>query len=246
MALSFSACQPIMPQAKLLAPEPVGLRPDAPEYAKHGPYWVGYQSVVIGEETDHPLEGGLWYPALNPQGVKEKITYAIRLKVTGMEVKSPTVVYGHALQDAAVNAAAAPYPLVIFSHGFSTNAPWYSTLIEHYASYGFIVLAPEHVEHFDPEWSELWSASIDRPRDIKQTLDYAEQMTAPDSALAGLIDMQRVAVVGHSYEGLALGAPGWPNMPPTSTFNGVALDAAGTIYVTGDIDNVLYRLAPTQ
>ncbi|MEZ4736635.1 MAG: hypothetical protein R3E79_56860 [Caldilineaceae bacterium] len=43
-------------------------------------------------------------------------------------------------------------------------------------------------------------------------------------------------------EGLALGAPGWPNMPPTATFNGVAVDAAGTIYVTGDIDNVLYRL----
>jgi len=44
-------------------------------------------------------------------------------------------------------------------------------------------------------------------------------------------------------EGLALGAPGWPNMPPTATFNGVAVDTAGTIYVTGDIDNVLYRLA---
>lgn len=44
-------------------------------------------------------------------------------------------------------------------------------------------------------------------------------------------------------EGLALGASGWPNMPPTATFNGVAVDTAGTIYVTGDIDNVLYRLA---
>jgi sugar lactone lactonase YvrE len=45
-------------------------------------------------------------------------------------------------------------------------------------------------------------------------------------------------------EGLALGAPGWPTMPPTGTFSGVALDAAGTIYVTGDIDNVLYRIVP--
>ncbi|RIK35011.1 MAG: hypothetical protein DCC55_31630 [Chloroflexi bacterium] len=45
---------------------------------------------------------------------------------------------------------------------------------------------------------------------------------------------------------LALGAPGWPGLPPTATFNGVAVDTAGTIYVTGDIDNVLYRIAPAQ
>jgi sugar lactone lactonase YvrE len=45
-------------------------------------------------------------------------------------------------------------------------------------------------------------------------------------------------------EDLALGAPGWPGLPPTATFNGVALDAAGVIYVAGDIDNVLYRIAP--
>ena len=201
VALLLSACQPIQPPAKLLAPAPVGLRPDAPEYAKHGPFWVGYRSLVIGEGTDHPLDAGLWYPALNPQGVKEEINYAITLKLPGMEVSTPTVVQGQALQDAAVNGAAAPYPLVIFSHGFATNAAWYGTIIEHFASYGFIVLAPEHVEQLDDTWSEIWRASIDRPRDIKQTLDYAEALTAPGGDLAGLIDMQHVAVVGHSYGG---------------------------------------------
>jgi hypothetical protein len=68
VALLLSACQPIQPPAKLLVPAPVGLRPDAPEYAKHGPFWVGYQALVIDEGTDHPLDAGLWYPALNPQG----------------------------------------------------------------------------------------------------------------------------------------------------------------------------------
>jgi opacity protein-like surface antigen len=34
-------------------PEPVGLRPDAPEYALHGPYWVGTMQQSV--ETDsHP------------------------------------------------------------------------------------------------------------------------------------------------------------------------------------------------
>lgn len=201
VALLLSACQPIQPQTKLLAPEAVGLRPDAPEYAKHGPFWVGYKSLVIGEGTEHPLAVSLWYPALNPQGVKEEITYAFTSKFTGLEITVPTVVYGRALQDATVDATAAPYPLVIFSHGFAASAPWYATLVEHYASYGFIVLAPDHTEHFDSEWSEIWRSSIDRPRDIKQVLDFAEQMTAAGSEMAGQLDMQHVAVVGHSYGG---------------------------------------------
>lgn len=200
-ALLLSACQPIRPAEKLLTAEAVGLRPDAPEYAKHGPFWVGYRSLVIGEGTEHPLEADLWYPALNPQGVKEAITYDIPFKFTGIEVASPTVVHGHALAEADIDVTAAPYPLVIFSHGFSVSPPWYNTITEHLASYGFIVLAPEHTEHFDPEWSELWSSSIDRPHDIKQTLDYAERMAASGGELAGLIDMQHVAVVGHSYGG---------------------------------------------
>lgn len=65
----------------------------------------------------------------------------------------------------------------------------------------FIVLAPEHQEHVGPELNEVWSSSIDRPRDIKETLDYAEQMTAPGGAMAGLIDMTHVAVIGHSSGG---------------------------------------------
>ena len=215
VALILSACQPLQPPVMQSAPavpaveqsmpaapaEPHGLRPDAPEYAKHGPFAVGYKPIVIGEGTDHPLDAGLWYPALNPDGVKEEVTYTINTKipVEGMPATAP--IYGHALLDAEIDASAAPYPLVIYSHGFAANAAWVSTLLEHYASYGFIVLAPEHTEQFDFDWSEIPNASIDRPNDVKQTLDYAEELNAPDGALAGLIDMGNVAVVGHSYGG---------------------------------------------
>lgn len=214
-ALIFSACQPVQPPITQNAPaapapaqsmsaplaEPQGVRPDVPEYAKPGPFSVGYKSIVIGEGTERPLQAGLWYPALNPNGTEEEIAYTINTKipVEGMPATAP--IYGHALLDAEIDTAAAPYPLVIYSHGFAANAAWVHRLLEHYASYGFIVLAPEHTEQFDFDWSEIPSASIDRPGDIKQTLDYAEEMNAPDGALAGLIDMQNVALVGHSYGG---------------------------------------------
>ena len=200
-ALFLSGCQPVQPAERPLSPEPQGLRPDAPEYARHGPYWVGYKPFVIGEETDHPIQASLWYPALNPAGAEERVTYTINTKVPMEGIDATESIYGHALLGAAIDASAAPYPLVIFSHGFGANAAWFSTFVEHLASHGFVVLAPEHVETWDAEWSEIPKASIDRPRDIKQTLDYAEDATAAGGELAGLLDMANVAVAGHSYGG---------------------------------------------
>lgn len=190
-------------QAQGKGPEPVGLRPDAPPYAVHGPFWVGYKALVIGEGTARKLDAGIWYPALNPKGDKEQVTYKVSFKIQPGLMGFPATgeIYGNALPSAAVDTSKGPYPLVIFSHGFTSNAPWYSTLIEHYASYGFVVLAPEHIEVFDPDWSDFWKATIDRPRDIKQVLDYAEKLTAAGGDMAGLIDMRHVAVAGHSYGG---------------------------------------------
>jgi pimeloyl-ACP methyl ester carboxylesterase len=185
------------------SPPPEGLRPDAPEFAKHGPFWVGYRSLVIGAGSDRPLEAGLWYPALNPKGAKEEITYPIKLNIPLEPIDAPIVAYGHALPDAEADPSGGPYPLVIFSHGFGANAVWYTNLIEHYASHGFVVLAPEHLEQFDPYFGDIWKASIDRPLDIKRTLDYAAQITGSGGDMAGRIDMDHVAVIGHSYGGYA-------------------------------------------
>jgi DNA-binding beta-propeller fold protein YncE len=41
---------------------------------------------------------------------------------------------------------------------------------------------------------------------------------------------------------LEVGAPAIPGLPPTFIFNGVAVGPSGTIYVTGDKTNVLYRI----
>jgi predicted dienelactone hydrolase len=73
-------------------------------------------------------------------------------------------------------------------------------LLEHYASYGLVVLAPEHT--VERRWAEdVASATVNRPGDIRRTLDYADDITAPDGDLAGSIDTKNIALVGHSYGG---------------------------------------------
>jgi sugar lactone lactonase YvrE len=47
-------------------------------------------------------------------------------------------------------------------------------------------------------------------------------------------------------EGLQLGAEGPPALPGVWGFNGVAVGPSGTIYVTGDIGNVLYRIEAVE
>jgi sugar lactone lactonase YvrE len=47
-------------------------------------------------------------------------------------------------------------------------------------------------------------------------------------------------------EGLQLGAEGAPGFPAIWGFNGVAVGPSGTIYVTGDIANVLYRIEAVE
>jgi sugar lactone lactonase YvrE len=49
-------------------------------------------------------------------------------------------------------------------------------------------------------------------------------------------------VVTTLASNLQLGMPAPVNAPPTWFFNGVAVGPSGTIYVTGDIANVLYRI----
>jgi len=206
LALFLLVCiSPVLAQNQDL-PLPAGLRPDAPAYALHGPYWVGTQSLVI-EDEENPLNVRVWYPALNPEAAAEIITYTISWMK--YQVDATSDIAGHALADAAPDAGAAPYPLVVFSHGLGTESIFYAWLVEHVASYGFVVIAPDHWEFTDETSSDLVRTTVVRPQAITRALDYAEALTAPDGILAGMIDMEHVAVAGHSYGGyIALAAAG--------------------------------------
>lgn len=188
-------------------PPQVGIRPVAPPYALHGPYWVGVRDFVIGEGTERPLEVSVWYPALNPDGLEEAVDYQILFKLRA-DPTIPGVIAGHALRDAAPDMTAAPYPLVVFSHGYTTNRQTYAYLTEHLASYGFVVIAVDYIELYDDDFTDNANGIVQRPLDTQATIAYAETLGESGGALAGLIDMEQFGVAGHSYGGytaLAIG-----------------------------------------
>lgn len=183
-------------------PEAVGLRPDAPPYAMHGPYWVGTRDLIFEPDSERPLAVTVWFPALNPEGAAEAVTY--NYLAWG---EAPVTTAGHALLEAVPDAAGAPYPLVIFSHGHFLWRQQSTFLTEHLASWGFVVMAVDHFGNTTttnpPEYGDTSPPhNYLRVVDIGRAMDFAESLTAADGALVGLIDAATVGVMGHSFGGL--------------------------------------------
>jgi predicted dienelactone hydrolase len=180
-------------------------------YAARGKHSVGYRVFTTTGAQQQRLTLRAWYPARRPAETRQAtITYTAPNKFgTQILPDNEITAVGTAFANARPERTGRPYPLVVFSHGYGLSAIVYNTLVEHYASQGYIVLAPEHNDTFDQSFPDLWKALIDRPIDIHATIDYAEYLTKPGAALAGLIDMNKIALVGHSYGGYtALAAAG--------------------------------------
>ncbi len=100
-----------------------------------------------------------------------------------------------------------PAPLVVLTHGFSSDRSHFQYLAEHLASHGYVVLVPEHIGS-NSEYKEAFlrgELSVDvsplefysRPLDITHLLDEIEN----HSEFQGLIDWEQVGVLGHSFGG---------------------------------------------
>lgn len=90
-----------------------------------------------------------------------------------------------------------PFPVVVFSHGFSSSPGAYYDLLESWAAAGVVVAAPTFP--LTSEGSALVDEGVlDQPADVSFVLTQVLALDAGDSELAGRIDGSRVAVAGHS------------------------------------------------
>jgi predicted dienelactone hydrolase len=95
----------------------------------------------------------------------------------------------------APDAKAAPYPLIIYSHGYTGDVTEsISIYINHLVSQGFVVAG---VQHKDTDDVPL--ALINRPLDVLFLLNYLADLK--DDPLVGIIDTDNVGVTGVSFGG---------------------------------------------
>ena len=176
-----------------------------PDYSERGPFAVGIITLTLADER--PVD--VWYPAGDEatQGVarfshnlNDPWPESIRSKVP---VVDDIVV--NAYPDVA-GSSDGPFPVIVESHGFAGTRRDEALTYAHLASWGFVVVAPEHLERNRAtvvgqaaEFVELDDSAV-----ISAALQLVEQENAREgSPLEGVVDTARLAVDGLSAGGRA-------------------------------------------
>lgn len=150
----------------------------------HAAELIGFREVTLADASQQrSLHVALWYPTT---ASSPALTSAENRIFQGLTT----------IQDAPPTGSA--HPLVVLSHGYRGNWRNLSWLIPELVDQGYIVAAPDHpgTTTFDQrpaEAAKLW----ERPRDLSRVID---KLTL-DNTLAGTVDPQRIAAIGHSLGG---------------------------------------------
>lgn len=168
--------------------------------AARGPHPVGLLQTEIASphdpiDADRTLPCDVWYPA--DVGAREDDSAAHPL---GRPHRATP----------ALPPVARPCPLIAFSHGNSGLRRQSTFLTTHLASWGFVVVAPDHVGNTYPEMLALESDDArkathrrvrrQRPIDLARVLgalldeDHGAEARPP-------VDPEAVGVLGHSFGG---------------------------------------------
>jgi len=102
------------------------------------------------------------------------------------------------------------FPLVVLSHGGGCAHGSYSVLSDHWASHGYVVIAPTHkdsvsegfsFEKVDPR--EMEGVIHSRIQDLSSVLDHLDVMAGAVPGLVDKLDREHIVAAGHSMGGAA-------------------------------------------
>lgn len=173
-----------------------------PDPTALGPYPVGVTRIELHDDArGRTLLTEVWYPAAEsargatPSAPGEYLPPELAFLADNATLDLTAV------REAPI-ATDGPFPLIAFSHG-SGGIRFQNTFqMEHLASHGYVVVAPDHQgnTYFDSSGT-FDQLSIDRPLDIRYLLDAFSGFTAdPGSRFSGWVDTGLpFGVTGHSF-----------------------------------------------
>lgn len=209
-----------------------------------GPHAVGTAIYYLVDESRTEIYGAadgpremmvqVWYPATPAASAPRDLympEYRQLAPALANEFGLPAFIGGHfnlasspARRDAPADLSSAPYPVIMFSHGWAGVRTQNTAQIVELVSHGYVVIAIDHaygatavvfpdgrIAYNDPNAlpadvsDEEYAAAADQlstwwSADLSYTLDQAATWNS-DGPLAGLLNLETVGFMGHSTGG---------------------------------------------
>jgi dienelactone hydrolase len=172
----------------------------ASPFEARGPYAVGALQTQIDSPSDsldprRTLPCEIWYPAMGPPAQDYDAPHPLSMPhLASLDIAPITT----------------PCGLIAFSHGNSGFRQQSTFLTTHLASWGFVVVAPDHVGNTFPEMLGIKDeekrkaihlrARTQRPQDLAQAIRALLDEGLHAEGLPPL-DSDRLGVLGHSFGG---------------------------------------------
>lgn len=175
--------------------------------AQQGPWPVGARTVKVGQLTVE-----VWYPAMFGSNAGQPAArYDIREQLPPSEHDTIPDADNpwqdcNCYRDLPLDESHGPYPVVVFIHGTAGFRTQSLAQMTHWASRGFVVVAADHPGlKLADMLSFLCPDQASGERDLAGNVD--AELAALDAAtgelafLSDRIDMERIAIAGHSAGG---------------------------------------------
>lgn len=183
-----AAPSPSPTPSRTAAPTATVPLPTSAAVLARGPYGSGVTTMTFVDTTRPTMPNGTYAGTAARQLVTE-VWYPADAAADGATMD---------LRDAALASAGQPFPLVLYSHGYSEGRLGGAYLARHLASHGYIVAAPDFpLSNGNAPGGPTMNDLPDQPRDLSFLLD--QLLAGPRFGAA--IDAQRIGVAGLSLGG---------------------------------------------
>jgi predicted dienelactone hydrolase len=176
------------------AATPTPTTPQSQRFAAAGPAGIGWRILAL-EDTSRPTMPNGSFPGAPTRRLRTYVWYP---------TAPPPRPSPEGEQDAPLDLSGAPYPLIVYSHGFMNTATGGTFLGQHLASHGYIVVSPTFpLTQFNAPGGPNVLDVANQPGDVSFLVDeMLRRNDTPGDAFAGAVDPDRIGLTGLSLGGL--------------------------------------------
>ena len=160
--------------------------------SERGPFAAGVTTLTLVDES-RPTDANGSYPGAASRTLVTEVWYPAEGSPVPLEIR-----------DAPLAQTGAPYPLIVFSHGGSSNRRLSTSYTAHLASHGYVVVSADYpLTNMSAPGGPRVSDVVNQPADVSFLIDSFLGFSREAShQLEGAIDEEAIGLSGHSQGGV--------------------------------------------